>query len=82
MSLRTLHDLPADVWTSLGTGLMVVLIYKSTSGTLLFNNIQSDDTAHIFNGAAVGEQIFNDDVGDTVYVKPSMTGWQVIADVA
>jgi len=78
---RTQFALAADVWTDLGTGVGVMTISDVGQGILRVNTAQVDATAERFQPGSLAEQVAQNVVGDTLYAKPSGTGWVVVMDL-
>lgn len=76
---RNAFVLVQDVWTDLGTGLLVVTVKKVGEGPCFINSVQVDATADQMDRAP-GAQFHNNAAADTVFVKAAGPGWEVIAD--
>ena len=80
---RTIVSLTEDVWTSLGTGEMVITIHKSSTaaGQLKLNQQEDLDSSLIITKDRRGDQIANTTATDEIFAYPTSAGWEVAVDI-
>ena len=77
-------SLTKDLWTSLGTGEMIITIHQSggaTQGHLKLNQAQTDASALIITKDRRGDQIANTSAADEIFAKATSAGWEVAVDI-
>ena len=80
---RSIVSLTEDVWTSLGTGEMIITLHKSSekSGHLLLNQAEVDASALTITRDRRGHQFANTSVVDEIFAKATSVGWELAVDI-
>ena len=75
---RVIVPLTKDVWSTLGTGEMVITLHKAgKSGVLRLNQSQVDASSLVITKDRYGDQFSNTSAIDTIEAKASADGWEL-----
>lgn len=79
---RSVVSLTEDVWTSLGTGEMIITLKGAgKSGHLLLNSAESIPEALIVTKDRLGHQFANTSAADEMFARPTAAGYRVVVDI-
>lgn len=80
---RSIVSLTEDVWTSLGTGLMIITIHKTgpLAGKLQLNQQEDDASSLLITKDRAGDQIANTSPADEIFAKATSADWKLAVDI-